>query len=388
MRVLYVNHTARVSGGERSLLDLLRGLPDTVEPIVACPEGQLSAAVDDLGLRRYRIVGTDGSLKLDVRHTPRALAELATAAAQVRRLASRTRADIIHANSIRSGIVATSMRRSAPPVLVHVRDRLPPGPASDAALELIARRADLLASNSAYTAERLPSIGRERTRVVANPVDLERFDRSVISREQARAQLGVDRDRPLLALVAQVTPWKGQEEAIRAVDLLAQHGREAHLLLVGTTKFTSAATRYDNEAYLANLERLVAETGLTERVSFTGERDDVPVVLRASDVVLVPSWEEPFGRTVVEGMALGVPVVATAVGGPAEIIEHGRTGLLVEPHDPQALADAIRQLLDDGALAQRIAAAGRERAAEFSLPRHVAAVTALYAELTGRPGRP
>jgi glycosyltransferase involved in cell wall biosynthesis len=189
----------------------------------------------------------------------------------------------------------------------------------------------------------------------------------------------------VLALVAQVTPWKGQEEAIRAAAVLRDRGRDVRLLLVGTTKFDSAATRYDNRAYLARLESLVRELGLDERVVFGGERNDVPLVMRASDALLVPSWAEPFGRTVIEGMAIAVPVVATNVGGPAEIVSDGRDGLLVEPRRPELWADAVERLIAEPGLRERLAAGGRSRARDFDRAVHVAQIVGCYEELLGEP---
>jgi glycosyltransferase involved in cell wall biosynthesis len=382
LRVLYVNHTSRISGAERSLLDLLRGLPDEVRAAVACPEGDLASRVRDLDVPVYPITGTDGSLKLHWRHTPRALGELGRAALQVRRLAQASRTDLIHANSIRAGMVCGAGRhRDGPPVLVHVRDRLPPGAPSRVSLELIAHRSDRLVANSAYTAAGLPAAAAARIRVLANPVDLDRFDPDAMSRLDARRSLGLHDALPVLALVAQVTPWKGQEEAVRALALLRASGRDARLLVVGATKFLSASTRYDNAAYQRSLEASIDELGLRDRVVFTGERDDVPAVMRAADILLVPSWEEPFGRTVIEGMAMGMPVIATDVGGPAEIIRSGVDGFLVAPRRPELWAAALQPLIDDPASRVNVGARARVRARSFSLPAHVEAVLSVYTEL-------
>src|SRR5207302_5178465 len=111
--------------------------------------------------------------------------------------------------------------------------------------------------------------------------------------------------------------------AIRVAGELSGTGQPVRLLVVGSPKFTSGATRLDNRAYLDELHRLVAELGLDDTVLFLGEREDVPEILAATDLVLVPSWEEPFGRAIVETMAMGVPVIATSIGGPAEIISDG-----------------------------------------------------------------
>lgn len=381
LRVLYVSHTSQISGGERSLLDLLRGLPPSIQPLVACPQGPLAATVRELGVPVHDVRGTDGSLRLHPLHTPRAISEMFRSAMAVRRIASAAAADVVHANSIRAGLMVTgARRRGGPPTLVQVRDRLPRGQASNLSLGAIARGTDLIVANSRYTAQSLSS--RPSVRVVASPVDLERFNGALIGRDVARATLGLpDDDLPVLSVIAQLTPWKGQDDAIRALGLLRELGCRARLLVVGDVKFASNATRYDNRAYRAGLERLVDELGLSGDVIFTGELEDVPLVLSATDVLLVPSWEEPFGRTVIEGMAMGVPVVATSVGGPAEIVTDGHDGILLVPRRPDLWAAALCDLLARPEHRARIARRGLTTAASYSREHHVGAIVGLYREL-------
>ena len=128
MRVLYVNHTARISGGERSLLELLAGLEGRIQASVAVPAGPFSRALAARGVPVHAIRGTDGSLKPHLLRTPRAIAELADAAWRVHRIARRERIDLVHANSVRAGVVAAvAARLGGPPAVVHVRDVLPNG---------------------------------------------------------------------------------------------------------------------------------------------------------------------------------------------------------------------------------------------------------------------
>jgi glycosyltransferase involved in cell wall biosynthesis len=149
--------------------------------------------------------------------------------------------------------------------------------------------------------------------------------------------------------------------------------------LIGSAKFVARATRLDNERYVQRLHALVADGGLQERVSWLGEREDVPELVRALDILIAPSWEEPFGRVLIEAMAMGVPVIATSVGGPAEIISDGRDGLLLAPRQPGAWARAIAELGRDRERALAMGSAGRRRVEQaFSLPQHVAAMLDTY----------
>jgi L-malate glycosyltransferase len=381
VNVLYVNHTGVISGGERSLLGLLGALPADVRALVASPRGSLSDELERLGIPTTAITGTAGSLRLHPLHTPQALAELSLAALQVSRAARRHRAELVHANSIRAGIVLAGARVSKAAKVVHVRDCLPAGRVSTATMRLIGASATTVVANSRYTADSVRALApRARVEVVHNAVDLQRWDPARIDRERARAALGEAGARGvLLGVVAQLSPWKGQDTAIEALRLLSAEGIDAHLLLIGSAKFVARATRFDNEAYVARLHRLIADSGLEGRVSWLGEREDVPELVRALDVLLLPSWEEPFGRALIEAMALGVPVVSTNVGGPPEIVEDGREGFLVPPRDPAAWAASIRRVAESATLASEMGEAGRLRVKQsFTVEHQTAAMLAVY----------
>jgi glycosyltransferase involved in cell wall biosynthesis len=386
VRILYVNHTAEVSGGERSLLILLAGLPPEVEPLLACPPGPLQAAARDLGIPVTAIAGTAGSLRLHPVHTPKAIAEMSLAALQLARIARSHRADVVHANSIRAGIVLALAPLVPAARVVHVRDCLPAGGVSKATQRLIAARAHTVIANSRYTASTVAAAApRARLQVIYNPVDLTRFDADAGDRARTRAGLGLaGTRRVLLGVLAQVSPWKGQDTAIEALRLLREERLDAHLLLIGSAKFVTRSTRYDNEAYVTELKRAISDAGLERRVSWLGEREDVPALLRALDILMLPSREEPFGRALIEAMAMSVPVLATAVGGPAEIIEDGREGYLLDPDDPAAWARAVRRIAESPDGGAAMGHAGRARVEQaFTVETHVRAVLDVYAKARG-----
>ena len=386
MRVLYVNHTGQVSGAERSLLDLLGGSRAELDACLACPlAGPLASAARRLGIPVAPIVGTEGSLKLNLIHTPRALAAMSGAAIQVAWHARAWGADVLHANSIRAGLIAIGGgRASGRPVVVHLRDRLPRGRVADATLKVVDRGAAAVIANSRYTAEGFRLAGAHRDPIVIpNPVDLNRFDPESIDRDRARSALGLSSANLALGVIGQITPWKGQADAVEALALLADQQPEARLYLVGEAKFVSTATRYDNRAYLAEVERRIDQARLRDRIQLLGEREDIPAILRALDILLVPSWEEPFGRVVVEGMAMGLGVIATSVGGPSEVVTDGVDGLLLAPRNPDLWAAATARLASDRALLSRIGARAMQAARAFGLGEHVAAVRSVYGRLSG-----
>ncbi len=386
MRILCVNHIGAVSGAERSLLDLMAALHAIDDVRLSCPRsGPLAAAAAAASIPVMTIPKTEGSLKLHARETPRALLGMSAAAALVARHARRMGAEVIHANSVRAGLFAVAAARATGiPAVVHVRDRLPRSAIADLSLRWVAAGARTIVANSRYTADGVRAVtARGRLRVVHNAVDLRRFDPWRVDRAAARERLGLTARSFVLGVVGQITPWKGQREALLTLARLRDDGRPAQLLIAGEPKFVAAATRYDNRSYHAELQRIIADHGLADVVSLLGERDDVPAVMSALDALLVPSWEEPFGRVVVEGMALRLPVIATRVGGPAEIITDGVDGLLLDPRDVPRWAAVIGELMDSPSRRAQLGEAARARAAAFALPGHVAEMRTVYEEAVG-----
>jgi L-malate glycosyltransferase len=375
MRVLHVDHSSAVSGGEHSLLELLTALPDSVESMVACPPGPLADQVTERGaewialredpnLRYFSQLGIAVGLGLN--------------ASAVARLARRRGVDVVHAHSLRASLTAAAARRlGGPATVAHVRDVLPAGRLSRIVKGLVRRNVDGLLAVSEYVACAFEGTHHPKTKVVHNCVDLERFSPTASTRADARARLGLGERTPVAVLVGQLTPWKGQLEAIEAVASIRDEWPEITLLIVGQVTFPNSRV-YDNLGYQRTLHDSALAAG-GDAIRFLGQRSDVPELLRAADVAVVPSWEEPFGRTIIEAMAAGVPVIATSVGGPPEIIEHDRDGLLVEPRNPELWAATIAELLEDPARCARLAAAGRKRAeAQFACDRHAAQVLSFY----------
>ena len=382
MKVLFLNDTSLISGAERCLLDLLAELDPDVEPLVACPPGPLFDAVAALGVALVPLRPVTGSLRLHPLHTPRALARMTRSALTIRRIASRTGADIVHANSSRAGLSAVLARRlGAPPTIVHIRDCLPAGAASAVTRALITRGSAIVIANSGYTAERFDPDGDGQIVAIHNPVDIDRYSAGRVDRDRTRADLGLQPDEPVLGVIGQLTPWKGQETAVRALATVRVAEPKAKLLVVGEARFVSEATRFDNMAYVQRLEELTDQLQLRDAVRFLGHRDDVPDLLAALDVALLPSWEEPFGRVIVEAMAAGTPVIATAVGGPPEIIEDGLNGVLVPPREPERWADAVTSVIEDQDLHRRMVDEGERTAGRFASKRHVEQVVEVYRQV-------
>ena len=205
--------------------------------------------------------------------------------------------------------------------------------------------------------------------VVPNGRDLGRFVPGR-HREPVRKELGLDRGAPVVGVVGRLEAQKGHVHLLDAWPLVTRAHPDARLLLVGEGSLRDA------------LARQAGRLGIAESVSFTGFRSDVPRILDAVDIVALPSLHEGMPLTVIEASAAGRPVVATAVDGTPEVVIDGRTGRLVPPADPAALARALGDLLDDPATAERMGREGFRWARErFDIDTHVDATARVYRDV-------
>jgi glycosyltransferase involved in cell wall biosynthesis len=197
-----------------------------------------------------------------------------------------------------------------------------------------------------------------------------------VDRAAVRAGFGWPSDAPLLLFAGRLAPQKGVGDLIAAIDLVQYNVPQLRVLIVG-----------DGPMH-AQLEATAAAFQLGGMVQFTGHRNDVPRLLAAADLLVLPSLYEGLPNVVLEAMRFSKPVVATAAPGTTEVVTDGETGLLVPPRDPPALAQAIRTLVEDPERAQRLGAAGRARvASDFRAATMIDAYASLYEELARARGR-
>jgi glycosyltransferase involved in cell wall biosynthesis len=177
-----------------------------------------------------------------------------------------------------------------------------------------------------------------------------------------RAALRTPHDDTVILQASRMEPWKGHRLLIEALGRM--RGRSGW-----TCWIAGGAQRPAEEAHLAEMYALAQQLGVEHRIRFLGQRDDVPALMAAADVLCQPNLgPEPFGIAFVEAMHAGLPVVATAIGGAREIVDPA-CGILVPPEDPGALAEALRTLLADGALRAWLGSAGPARARALCDPR-------------------
>ena len=217
---------------------------------------------------------------------------------------------------------------------------------------------------------------RTKGKIIHNGVNLSDYMQSYDAL-QVRKEFDCMPDQMLVGLVARLDWWKGHEFFLEAMAEVASKNHNIKGLIIGGL----AELNYDRSIrYLDRLHVMVKSLGLEEKIIFTGHRSDVPRLLAALDVVVhASSTPEPFGLTVIEGMAAGKPVVATAAGGVLDIIEDGVNGLLVPCKDSKAMAMAILQILSDRDKAEQMGLAARRRVTEkFTVKQQVTAVQKLY----------
>lgn len=214
--------------------------------------------------------------------------------------------------------------------------------------------------------------------VIHNGIDSARVKPSLPAAE-VRARHGLAPDVPVIGIVGNIKAWKGQEVVIRACARLRKQLPELSCLLVGDT---AATDKY----YEHRLRALVRELGLERNVIFTGFQQNVPDYMNAMDVVVHASTlPEPFGRVLIEAMAIGKPLVASRDGAVTEIVIEEVSGLTFPPGDDAALAQQIGRLLADHVLARSMGDSGRQRVKEeFDIRRNVERTQALYEEIFAR----
>jgi glycosyltransferase involved in cell wall biosynthesis len=391
--VLYVNHTSVIGGAEHALLEHLRIMPSVLGAgPVLCPSGELADELKRRGIHVIAFRGTAVSFRFTVRSLARGAVDLAASAWAIRQAARESGCQVVHANSIRAGLLACFARLiGGPPVVVHVHDVLPPGPVARIVRWLLLRRAGALVAVSNFTRAAfveglLPS--RTPFPVIHNPLDVEGLIAHTPQRADARAALALPDAAPVLGIVGQITPWKRQHTVIEAMPKVLEAWPDAQLLIVGEPRFVDPSTRYDNRAYRAELDTLVERLGLSGAVRFLGHRDDVPVVMRALDLMLLPSSLEPLARVALEAMVLGTPILATIVGGLPEVIEEGQTGFLAPPGDVAAWAARIVELLADRPQLAAISERARDNiVARVGPERYVEQMMSLYAQVQRQSSR-
>lgn len=353
-RVLVAHPSPDLYGSDRQLAESVAGLVAAGDEVTVClpADGPLRDLLGDVAVRTVdfpvlrRAVLRPVALARLLLHLPADVARLA-------RVIREERPDVVYVNTVTVPVWTLAARLARRPVVVHVHEAEEDGPRLvRRALYAPLVAATAVVANSeasrAATVSVAPGLDRRITVVVNGVPDPGR-------QPPERAEAG------RLALVGRLSPRKGIDVALEAVARLRADGRGVVLDVCG-----SAFAGY--EWYEAQLRERAAAPDLAGGIRFLGYVDPSSSVVARASAVLVPSRLEPFGNVAVEAQLAGRPVIASAVQGLREIVTDGRTGLLVPPDDPVALADAIARVLDDPALGRRLAVLARSEALDRFAP--------------------
>ena len=361
MRILQICSARQIGGGERHLADLANGLTRRGHDVFAAliPSSPLPPELSSVP--KQNIVQVPMRSVLNV-----------SSALKLARFASENRIQIIHAHVARDYPLAALVARRSSAHLILTRHVLFP---MNRAHKLTLRRTDRIIAVSQAVADELRSqriFSEDQIVLIHNGIDVDRFARG----REDRFTNNKDADQNLrVGMIGHLAPIKGQEDFIRAAAIVCRRRRDVEFVIAGEDKSRSGEHR-------RRIETLIAELNLEQRLSLIGWVDDVAKLLSKFDLFDSPSRSEPFGLSIVEAMAAGVPVIATASEGAREIIDDRQTGRLVPIGDVEALAEAISGLLADCELRERLSAEAQRRVRErFSLERMLDATEEAYREV-------
>lgn len=400
MTVLYIDNTSTFGGAINSLAHLLRALDRTrfspivisghpvdrlerlfsgctcyrLQPKLSWQHGRLYRRIRLLPL--FRIRALRRLLHL-IRFTYWLICIYLPEGVRYYRIGHRHRVALVHLNNILGsqlpGIIAAKLLRV--PCVAHLRDFEEIHPLT----RFYARRINHHLAISAAIRDNLLQLGvpEEKTSLVHDGIDLEVFRPDIdvcrLQTEFARLQ-----SVPRFGLFGRVVAWKGVREFIVAAQQVIARVPEAVAFVIGDPSD-------ENAQYLEEMQALARQLQIASNVIFTGYRTDIAALMKFMDVIVHASVRpEPFGMTLVEGMALNRPVVATRAGGPLDIVVEGETGFLVEMGNSTALARAIVKLLRHPALAGQMGRSGRRRVeTRFSHRRYAQQVEGVYRQVLG-----
>ena len=355
-KVLLFFEYGTLNGGEMSMLAMLKILQQTEFEFVAMApaSGMLKERLEQCGIEVLPLTLRDEKgQKLPVEQVDSQLLELIT----------RTAPDLVHSNSLSMGRMVGRVASKLPmPCTSHLRDiiRLSKSAVSD-----LNRSAGLIAvSNATKQFHVEQGILSDKLQVIYNGVDTDVF-RPAPAFGTLRRQLGLSDSAVLIANIGQICLRKGQTLLAKAAALLAEEFPDANYLFVGQRH----SQKQESIEYEKSIRQIFRDTGIEESLFCLGFRKDVPAILNQIDLLVHTARQEPLGRVLLEAASCGKAIVATNVGGTAEILTDAISAILVPPDDLDSLTAAIRRMLIDSELRIRLGRQARKSVIEkFSLP--------------------
>ena len=229
----------------------------------------------------------------------------------------------------------------------------------------------VVAASQATTAElmRKTSISKEKIEIIHSAIDLDIFDTSKVSQNQARKNLGITDEETVIGYVGRLHKVRAVDLIIKALPLLLKKSSDYILLLSGTGPERKS------------LEALTQKLGITKHVKFLGFYHNLPELMSTFDLGVIPSLHEAFPRVAIEMMRMKVPVVSSGSTGLAELVKDGKTGIVTRQNNPEAIRDAIERLMADDQLRKHIIQQAYEFSGQFGIKEHVRKLEELYTRI-------
>lgn len=387
-RILYIesNMDCTIGGSYYSLLFLLEGLNKKLyEPYVLfCQNNVLiprfREVAEGVMVHDYDPLGSNpfNSWKA----VPRLMKHIFLKQFELHRIITRVRPDLVHLNNTYAAnhewILACWLNNIK--IVAHDRGTRPP---STWQTRFFVRFLDAIIPVSNAYADFVKQQGLKPRRIIRvyNGLDIETFGKNLTqqNRQKAREELGIDQETILVGIVGNINYWKGQMVFAKAMNELIQenigHTRIQGIIVGNTPKGA--------EGYEQEIREFLKDRGIADKVRLLGFRQDIPQLLNAMDIFVHASVEpEPFGRVILEAMAMGKPIIATKPGGPCEIIEEGISGYLVPMNDHFYIKDRIMNYIEEPGKAQEMGTTARKAAeAKFSVSKMVRGVEKVYEDI-------
>lgn len=372
IRIAFLDHTAKWSGGEVALYNILTHLDEDINPLVIlAEEGELADRLREEGVD-VRVI----PLSEKVRHRNRnalnwgsvaAAISMFTYGAKLARVLKKEHVVCVHTNSLKSALYgAIAAKLASIPVIWHIRDHINPPymkPIVARAVKLLSRFVpNGVIANSESTLNALSLPQTKKTLVVYSS-----FAKEIGRKESGRK----DKDDFIILLVGRLAHWKGQHVLLEAAKSFLPN-KNVKFWLAGDALF-------GEENYKQALQLQIASDELTN-VTMLGHVNHVLELMHQVDLLVHTSiTPEPFGQVIVEGMAVGLPVIASNEGGPVEIVVHNKTGLLITPRDPEQLRHSIQWMLDHPEERKLMSENAMKRVeSHFTIDRTIKKITTYY----------
>lgn len=366
-RVLFVNLEGKIGGAERSLLLLIEHLRSHLAISVACPSGsKLATTLKTMHVETHEVDGPVNRSTLSICGFMRLLKGCWCLISTI----LKVKPDIIHANSFYSAppsILASVLTRKK--LLIHARDIGNFGFFARVC-EYFSTRI-IAVSNSVKEALVKDGVNPGKIIIVHNGID----NRLLKARQGAAGSIRQNRDAFVFANVGQFVPWKNQMLFLKTASVVGNRCAEARFVLIGDDVF-------DRErAYRQTLLDYATNSNISDKIAFWGWHENMCEVWPEINCLVHTADREPFGRVIIEAMSYRIPVIAMNSGGPKEIIDDRRTGILVEAEDVEGLVHAMLTVVRDRQFANRLAEGGYEQTiSRFTADKTASRIKEVYRE--------